>query len=618
MEAVVPLIVLAFAYIITNKKDAAQSSNGRNKNMNKNKNKKAITNSSNTKEGFTNMGVIKKPNVNNLHNNNFMLTAPNDAENNYDLKASTEEYLDQNLYALADNSGKEIGANIQPFYSLTNELVDLDKFSHNNMNKLSGGKVKGFPTNIDSEEPLLDRMTGNSSQTNRKSEIAPIFNASDNMQYVHGVPNMSDFYQSRVVPSASMNNVKPFESIQVAPGLNLGTNSKGDGGFNSGMGARDVWQPKQVDDLRIKSNPKQTHSLDGLEGPRSSSITNRGLIGKFEKKGPDTFYEMGPERYFTTTGSSKGPRMRANDTYRVDTQRTSLSNNKYIGDNGVAKTGKTASYVKGVYTEPSKDEVRSGGVGTPSAVNKGSLDYDNKNGYSNRSTHRSITDDVAQTFYGGVKGAVDALMAPLMDTVRPTKRQELINSARIFGNIAPGSNTAPYVKSEDDIADPTIKEETMYSSNGYINNQGNGTGAYMVDETKASNTQRSLNKYGAIIGAASSKYGTRNHSAEYRDAPSGAKEKTLVGRTNMGNTSIFNTNIGVNTANKPEKKNYTDIEYPRANPPIAGSMPNIATYGETRLRNTQMDDINERINPDLLNEFKKNPYTLSVNNYFSQ
>ena len=72
-------------------------------------------------------------------------------------------------------------------------------------------------------------------------------------------------------------------------------------GFNSGMEARELYQPKTVDDLRVESNPKNTYG--GVVLGAKSDVQHRGIMGKMEKNRPDTFYESGPERYFTTNGA---------------------------------------------------------------------------------------------------------------------------------------------------------------------------------------------------------------------------------------------------------------------------------------------------------------------------
>ena len=71
-----------------------------------------------------------------------------------------------------------------------------------------------------------------------------------------------------------MNNVKPWESEQVAPSLTGTTNNEGVGGFNSGMFSREQWKPKTVDDLRVATNPKVSYSLNNHQGPATAGLTS--------------------------------------------------------------------------------------------------------------------------------------------------------------------------------------------------------------------------------------------------------------------------------------------------------------------------------------------------------
>jgi hypothetical protein len=105
-------------------------------------------------------------------------------------------------------------------------------------------------------ETLLDNMNGVGSQTIQKIEQAPLFKPEKDVNWAHGMPNWSDFYQSRVNPGMNNANVKPFETQNVGPGLGKGYTTKGSGGYNSGMEDRNAWLPKTVDELRVDTNPK--------------------------------------------------------------------------------------------------------------------------------------------------------------------------------------------------------------------------------------------------------------------------------------------------------------------------------------------------------------------------
>ena len=85
------------------------------------------------------------------------------------------------------------------------------------------------------------------------------------MQYAHGAPNQSDFYQSRVNPSSKMSNVKPWQEERVAPGLNRGYTTSGSEGYNSALDERQTYMPKSVDDMRVLTNPKNSYKASKLK-----------------------------------------------------------------------------------------------------------------------------------------------------------------------------------------------------------------------------------------------------------------------------------------------------------------------------------------------------------------
>ena len=173
----------------------------------------------------------------------------------------------------------------------------------------NGGKVKGYTYNADIAESQLDNMIGSGSTNIKKIEQAPLFKPEDNISWAYGTPNNSDFYQSRQNPVNRNNNVKPFETVMVGPGLNKGYGVSGSGGYNSGMESRDKWLPPTVDELRVETNPKLEYELVNHEGPANSYIktaATTSTMGRVEKQRPDTYFINSQDRWLTTTGAEKG------------------------------------------------------------------------------------------------------------------------------------------------------------------------------------------------------------------------------------------------------------------------------------------------------------------------
>jgi hypothetical protein len=195
------------------------------------------------------------------------------------------------------------------FTSLMGTKIDPRTFTHNNMEPYYGAKIRGLTVGANMHENVLDNKVGGGSQFFSKTEQAPLFRPQDNMHLPNGMPNQNDFYQSRVLPSMKIANVKPWEEVRVGPGLDQGYGAQGTLGFNSGMEAREKWIDRGVDELRVKTNPKLSYTLDGHQGPAAHYIQNApttATLGRMEKHLPDTFFVNTPDRWFTTTGAEKG------------------------------------------------------------------------------------------------------------------------------------------------------------------------------------------------------------------------------------------------------------------------------------------------------------------------
>lgn len=603
MELAIPLVALGGMYVISN--------------TNKEKNYDNISTPKNRKpnkrENFENMGKPRNylPNTNTpVENYPTMNTSEliDTVEKYPNPNVATDKYFNQNAYEKKQREGREVGSNIQQIYSLTGEYMDSEQFKHNNMVPFNGKKPHGQVYNNNNAETVLDNMAGNGSQFVKKIEQAPLFKPQDNVQWTHGMPNMSDFYQTRVNPAMRNNMVKPFESEQVGPALNKGYGTMGSGGYNSGMEARDKWLPKTVDELRILTNPKEEYSLDNLQGPAQSDVQNRGIIGKVEKYAPDTYFINTQDRWLTTTGAEKGPRSIAKEVVKPS----------HRNDTTTHLTGtpnpnlKTASYVPSRHEEAKRPELAVADVAHSRAAGRGPITDGEKNIQSHTSYENSRTVNCQpQTFSSGFSGAIGAAIAPIMDIMRPSRREEYVCNLHsgTLGTAVPDG----YVIRPGDAPGTTIKETTLYQPSGFINNQAHG-GAYETTEHQPVRNQRDTTNYSAYggVGGAAAQQGNRQYDADYRRTTNSTKEKVMVSRINQGNGSLFNGDVNVSTA-----KNDCDRENNRLWAPtaIVPGGPSTNTYGHlnTPERSEKWNNQGcERLDGRLLDAFKANPYTQSL------
>jgi hypothetical protein len=519
---------------------------------------------------------------------------------------ATDKYFNQNMYEEKERAGGPVSNNMQEFYSLTGDYMSTNMFKHNNMVPFNGGKPKGQIYNNNNAETILDNYVGGGSQVIKKIEQAPLFKPQENVQWTYGMPDMSDFYQSRQNPVNRNNMVKPFESIRVGPGLDKGYSADGSNGFNSGMEVRDKWLPKTVDELRVATNPKQEYDLNGLQGPAQSVIKNVGIEGKVEKYRPDTFFINTQDRWLTTTGAEKAGQLVPNYIVKPSTRNETTTYQQGTPNSVI----KTASYVPKHHEEPKRIQLEGFDIGHSVATGTAPLQHQscdkNHNSHTNYENNRSVNKQ-QQTFGSGFSSAIGAVITPIMDILKPSRKEEYSCNMRIYGNMG-GQVPENYVLTPGDITNTTIKETTLYQPNGYINSQTDNAG-YLVNEQNPIANQRDTVNHDNFMGM-SSKLGNRQYDAVYRQTNNQVKEKTIVGRTNQGNAKHFNSQVNVTMSKLDTDRENNRLWTPQS---IINAGPSVQTYGRANM--PQYYDNNqgcERIAPDILEAFKQNPYTHSL------
>jgi hypothetical protein len=606
MELAIPLLALGGAYIISNDKNDKKPNKYKNNYNNGDNNLK--------KESFVNMGKPKQnsylPNTNikpinyPVENLNKIVetvkTYPNP-------NVATDKYFNQNLYQTSQVDGVSVSNNIQQVYSLTGDYLDSKEFKHNNMVPFYGAKIKGQLYGANMGETILDNMVGSGSQTIKKIEQAPLFKPEQDMQWAFGTPNMSDFFQSRVNPGMNNANVKPFETENVGPGLGLGYTTKGSGGYNSGMAERDSWLPKTVDELRVSTNPKTEFSLDNHQGPATSSIQNapyKEMIGRVEKNLPDTFFIQTQDRWLTTTGQEKGQALRPiqeiHYTARNDTTQPYM---------GVANADKNASYCAPSFEQSKRNELPKLDVPHSNAAGRGTHEYlDNALKSHTSSLNNRANMRQPDTMRSGFGGAIGAVIAPIMDIFRPTRKSEVACNLRVYGGAGSEVNSG-YVLNPNDVTPVTIKETTLYSPNFFVGNQMEG-GGYLTNEQQAISNQRD-NENCNLYGAGGNASGYRSYESDYLQTNNDTKEISIRNRPNQGNMGLLNSNMNVSVGRIDSDRDNTRMWVPTNMPQLPMSK---ETYGKIRAPQ-YYDECKigcDRIQPDILNAFKNNPYTQSL------
>jgi hypothetical protein len=507
---------------------------------------------------------------------------------------------------VSTKSNKEGFNNINSFNSLTGNNVNFNDFKHNNMQPFFGAKIRGASSSINNTESLLDNKLGSGSQNFNKKEMAPLFKPDENYSYNNGMPSTSDFIQTRMNTSNKMSNYTVCNGERVGPN-NTCDSKNGLDGFNNGMNNRNLWQPKNVDDLRTINNPKNIYDLNGHEGPAVSKIKNVSTVkqlGNIEKYMPDTYYESGPNRWFTTTGSEVKPSIRS-EQMLTNENRGETSREYY----GIGSYNQPQTINSNIEFEESKKQ----NLGALPLTNL-NLSNKNKSGKNDHNINsynilpNNRTTDKDSDNIGGIFGVIKAGVAPIVDILQPTRKENVVGNLRINGNVASGVYGG-HIFNEKDKTKVTNREMTTDKINmNHLNvqNQSNNNTGKHAAEYQAIQNQRATTNHQHIGTGGSNNFGIRPYNAEYNQQNN--VNKTYEIHNNHGNMSVFNSNQNVEI-NKNENILYQSRQtIPNGGPSM---IPSSEFLGELNGIQTYENNSN-RLDSSLLDAFKQNPYTKSL------
>ena len=508
------------------------------------------------------------------------------------------------------------------YKSLTGDTVGTDYFTHNNMVPFFGSKLRSDIKDANSNEGIMDIYSGSGSNYITKSEQAPLFVPEENKQWGHGMPVQTEFVQSRMNSSMRMANTKPFESENVGPGMGLGYTAEGGHGYNSGMMMREKWMPKTADQLRVDNNPKSSGmSLYGHEGPADSSvkhIATREQMGTMEKNRPEQSFRLDDRdiasasngqrdigRLFTTTGAGQGMAMHSIPIDRaVSRPETTRS---YTGAAGGDSNG---TYIQGEYMPSHNIELGAVPFAVANAQGRNpAVESDfgmtSKKAYPN---NRSSNKD--QGYFGAVGRSISSAVAPLLDVLRPSRKENAVGTLRPYQN--PGTSVPnSYIFNQADRPGTTTKETTEVRKQHMNVNANQLGGAYKVTDHQVAFTNRKDTDNFAYTGSSSAAGGARqmpSYLADYNQRNNDIKSSTIDGRLVKGNMSLMNGNINMREINRDSR-----LKNDRA---VSGNMPiqspdasNIGMVSGS-LNNLTSTIQMERNTPDMTNMLKKNPYVV--------
>lgn len=371
--------------------------------------------------------------------------------------------------------------------SLTGEPIEM---THNNMVPFLKKNVTQN-TDVGTENFGVGRTTGYDPLTkiNKKDGIECFFKPQKGLTNVCGMQNNDDFYKSRInnFDIRHRNNDFPIEPIRVGPGLNKGFTSSGSGGFQQ-SDSLVYAKPYGIDETRPKNDQRSRNFNIPVQAP-PKKIDKRGIVGEQVKNRPETDYEKTKDMLFTTTGIEHKQTARSIPNL-IPTSRNE-THIEYKG-NIIKKEGTI------------KDDYGKSGV----------LVYDNE---------RQITE--TRTVVSNLTSAVKAVVAPIMDTMKNSIKEYLVDHPRQSGNMQSSMTEKPTTYDPiNHIMKTTIKETTIHDSEKTNLKGEDGTYSALQDQAKTTIKETFIHNADKL----NLKGQEEGYTALYDDAKTTTKETVAV------------------------------------------------------------------------------------------
>ena len=486
---------------------------------------------------------------------------------NYTYSSATGGYISQNEFLSNDQ-----GVQMQPFFSGTPTSVNID--DPRALRALQGGNTNEFYQSKRETSPFFE---------NQRQEVF-------GNTFGEGIGDPSRYEEGMY-----KTNELPFTQERVS---HIDTKSD----FNREIGTM-IAEKTNVDLLRGESNPKLTFKGKVLSGKNLTE--NRGKQGLIFKHTPEQVYDNNPDKWLVTTGAylkkSERPEQILPNTNRQCLNKQELGPAApviYEGHEKKASVRKPMKYQLGT------DTVRNKGV----YVDAVGTDLHQK-GYRALPNERDVT--TLRNYTSNIATEEKAPPVGIQDMIKTTLKEQTIESKNngYLGNTTINST----VGLQDDVR-MTKKEMTIDSKNN-----GNIIGGYYKGQygyEKPETTMKDLSLY-KRLGIAGGYVKGDMEQDNYRNAETNpTKEIIAKGRDpTLNNVKIAN---GMDTINIVIDKLDKDRMNHRINSieKVYQEIPTDNNCEITTMKDHLEDSkIASRIEPSLLNPFRNNPYTQSLESF---
>ena len=377
-----------------------------------------------------------------------------------------------------------------PFYS---ELAGADidgGFTHSNMQPFIGARHTQ-DLRLDRDPRRLEAFTGGNPLHRDKEAVPALFAPTPNMSYVGGTPASTAFQQARMQEGQAAallrHNELPFQQVRVGKGLGLGYTAEPAGGLNQAPGLDLVpGMYKSVDELRVASKPKTTFSLPLKPGGVSASAAERAPLPRIEQHRPPLVQERCPEDLLPSAGPGTFMQAARPEVVQRPTDRA-LSEAFYVAPAAPARGGAPAGSLAQHRDSPRRRadaEATTGPTNARTPHAAGLCDDYGAAGIELPVTSREFLVEVPGRL-GALTSAVKALVAPVVDAIRATRKDSAVQGHRDFGALQVQAPPRPTVAPQHAPL-PTLKDTNLHDAER-LNLRG-PTRPTVVDVTQVART----------------------------------------------------------------------------------------------------------------------------------
>ena len=341
--------------------------------------------------------------------------------------------------------------------SLNGNDIPIDNFTHGNMQPfLKKGVTQNL--NLDDNQAFSGKF-GYSDYKAKKTEVENFFVPTSDTGLIRGMGNTSQIMRERANITDVQNNYNPIKSIRVAPGLNQGYTSEGSGGFHQ-ADTLVYAKPKDKDELRPKSDQRNTIFEIPIQAPMKGIVDKRGEAAPFSKNRPERAYAQTEDNWFKGASYLKKDSERPNENLK-DTTRIGTHIDYYgSGKDQIRQFNDNDSYGKNSI-----------------------LVYDTeKHEISKKSTPVA---NLTSVFKG--------MIAPITDAIKITFKEYFIDNPRLYGNALPQSpEKGTTYDPVNHILRTTIKETTSHDTENLNLTGAKETYVDLYDEAKTTTKETTI------------------------------------------------------------------------------------------------------------------------------